>query len=160
GPRHWYRDRARRPRTGLRRVPAGRQRPRPLAGRDGSRAHAHEALRGAARRADLGRERARERQHVLVHHPRPADGACAVDVQGWRMTDKPNGDLILIVEDNEKNMKLTRDILQYHGFATVEATTGEDGVALAASRRPALILMDIQLPGIDGVTAFSRIRGD
>jgi two-component system cell cycle response regulator DivK len=76
------------------------------------------------------------------------------------MADKPNGDLILIVEDNEKNMKLTRDILQYHGFATVEATTGEDGVALASSRQPSLILMDIQLPGIDGVTALQRIRNE
>jgi len=74
------------------------------------------------------------------------------------MADKPNGDLVLIIEDNEKNMKLTRDILQYHGFATVEATTGEDGVALAMSCDPALILMDIQLPGIDGVTALERIR--
>ena len=76
------------------------------------------------------------------------------------MAEKPNGDLVLIIEDNEKNMKLTRDILQYHGFATVEATTGEDGVALASSRRPSLILMDIQLPGIDGVTALQRIRNE
>ena len=76
------------------------------------------------------------------------------------MADRPNGDLVLIVEDNEKNMKLTRDILQYHGFATLEATTGEDGVALAASRKPRLILMDIQLPGIDGVTALERIRNE
>ncbi len=74
--------------------------------------------------------------------------------------EKANGDLVLIVEDNEKNMKLARDILQYHGFATVEATTGEDGVALAASRTPSVILMDIQLPGIDGVTALERIRKD
>ena len=47
-----------------------------------------------------------------------------------------------------------------NGFATVEATTGEDGVALASSRNPSLILMDIQLPGIDGVTALQRIRTD
>src|SRR3989304_10095561 len=71
-----------------------------------------------------------------------------------------NGDLVLIVEDNAKNMKLTRDVLQFHGFATVEATTGEDGVALARDRQPAVILMDIQLPGIDGVTALERIRED
>jgi two-component system cell cycle response regulator DivK len=76
------------------------------------------------------------------------------------MAEKPNGELVLIVEDNDKNMKLARDILQYHGFATVEATTGEDGVALAASRLPTVILMDIQLPGIDGVTALERIRRD
>ena len=67
-------------------------------------------------------------------------------------------ELILIVEDNDKNLKLTRDILQYHGFTTLEATTGEDGVALASTRKPRLILMDIQLPGIDGVTALERIR--
>lgn len=69
-----------------------------------------------------------------------------------------NGHTVLIVEDNEKNMKLARDILQFHGFATIEATTGEDGVALAREQRPALVLMDIQLPGIDGVTALERIR--
>ena len=76
------------------------------------------------------------------------------------MAEKANGELVLIVEDNEKNMKLARDILQYHGFSTAEATTGEDGVALAASRKPTVILMDIQLPGIDGVTAMERIRSD
>jgi two-component system cell cycle response regulator DivK len=76
------------------------------------------------------------------------------------MAAAPNGHLVLIVEDNDKNMKLARDVLQYHGFATVEATTGEDGVALARARRPAVILMDIQLPGIDGVAALERIRQD
>jgi two-component system cell cycle response regulator DivK len=70
------------------------------------------------------------------------------------------GELVLIVEDNDKNMKLTRDVLQFHGFATAEATNGEDGVNMARERRPALILMDIQLPGIDGVTALQRIRED
>ena len=76
------------------------------------------------------------------------------------MAEKANGELVLIVEDNEKNMKLARDILQFHGFATVEATTGEDGVATAKEKRPTVILMDIQLPGIDGVTALERIRKD
>jgi two-component system cell cycle response regulator DivK len=74
------------------------------------------------------------------------------------MAEKANGEVILIVEDNDKNMKLARDILQYHGFATVEATTGEDGVTLAREKHPDLVLMDIQLPGIDGVTALERIR--
>jgi two-component system cell cycle response regulator DivK len=69
-------------------------------------------------------------------------------------------DLILIVEDNEKNMKLARDLLQYHGFATIEATNGEDGIALARERRPALVLMDIQLPGMDGVRALEKLRTD
>jgi two-component system cell cycle response regulator DivK len=68
--------------------------------------------------------------------------------------------LILIVEDNEKNMKLARDVLQYHGFRTLEATTAAQGLALAARCRPDLILMDIQLPGVDGVTALRHLRAD
>jgi two-component system cell cycle response regulator DivK len=67
---------------------------------------------------------------------------------------------ILIVEDNEKNMKLVRDILQHRGHQTIEAATGEDGVRLAVERRPDLVLMDIQLPDIDGIAALGRIRAD
>ncbi len=67
---------------------------------------------------------------------------------------------ILIVEDNEKNMKLVRDVLQVKGYATIEATTGEDGVRLAKERLPALVLMDIQLPGIDGIEALKQLRAD
>ena len=65
---------------------------------------------------------------------------------------------ILIVEDNEKNMKLVRDILQHRGHTTLEATSGEEGVQLAIERQPDLILMDIQLPGINGIEALRRIR--
>jgi two-component system, cell cycle response regulator DivK len=66
--------------------------------------------------------------------------------------------LILIVEDNEKNMKLVRDVLQAKGYATIEAVTGEDGVRLAGERKPDLILMDIQLPGISGIEALRQLR--
>ena len=66
--------------------------------------------------------------------------------------------LILIVEDNEKNMKLVRDVLQHKGYETIEAVTGLDGVRLATERKPDIILMDIQLPDIDGITALGRIR--
>ena len=67
---------------------------------------------------------------------------------------------VLIVEDNEKNMKLARDVLQAKGYATLEAATGEEGVRLAKERVPDLVLMDIQLPGINGIEAFKQIRAD
>ena len=67
---------------------------------------------------------------------------------------------VLIVEDNEKNMKLARDVLQAKGYQTVEAVSGEDGVRLALEKKPDLVLMDIQLPGINGIEAFKQIRGN
>ena len=69
-------------------------------------------------------------------------------------------ELILIVEDNPKNLKLVRDILQVTGYQTIEAETGEEGVRMAQERQPALILMDIQLPGISGIEALQRLRAD
>ncbi|OGA31656.1 MAG: hypothetical protein A3F75_01555 [Betaproteobacteria bacterium RIFCSPLOWO2_12_FULL_64_23] len=69
-------------------------------------------------------------------------------------------ELILIVEDNEKNRKLVRDVLQFKGYRTIDAETGEVGVALAMEHKPDLILMDYHLPGIDGIEAFRRIRAD
>ena len=70
------------------------------------------------------------------------------------------GELILIVEDNEKNMKLVRDILQLNGYRTLEAETASNAIALANQHAPNLILMDIQLPDMDGVTALNRLRSD
>lgn len=70
------------------------------------------------------------------------------------------GELILIVEDNEKNRKLVRDVLQFKGYRTLEAETGEIGLSLAREARPALILMDIQLPGMSGIDALGHLRAD
>jgi two-component system, cell cycle response regulator DivK len=67
---------------------------------------------------------------------------------------------VLVVEDNEKNLKLVRDVLHATGYSTLEATTGEDAVELARSQEPALVLMDVRLPGIDGVEALARLRRD
>jgi two-component system cell cycle response regulator DivK len=68
--------------------------------------------------------------------------------------------VILIVEDNDKNMKLVRDVLQAKGYTTLEAVTGEDGVRLAAERKPDLVLMDIQLPGMNGIEALGVLRAN
>ena len=68
--------------------------------------------------------------------------------------------LVLIIEDNERNLKLARDLLQVHGFRTIEATDATSGIALAMRSKPDVILMDIQLPDIDGVTALQRLRAN
>jgi two-component system, cell cycle response regulator DivK len=68
--------------------------------------------------------------------------------------------LVLIVEDNPRNMKLVRDVLQVKGHETLEATTAEDGIVLAVERLPDLVLMDIQLPGMNGIDALRVLRGD
>jgi len=70
------------------------------------------------------------------------------------------GERILVVEDNEKNMKLFRDVLEASGYRTMEATTGGEAVELAIEHGPALVLMDIQLPDIDGVEALGRLRAN
>ena len=69
-------------------------------------------------------------------------------------------ELILIVEDHEKNRKLVRDVLQFKGYRTIEAETGEMGLSLARESRPALILMDIQLPGMSGIDTLGHLRAD
>ncbi len=71
------------------------------------------------------------------------------------MTD---GALILIIEDNPRNLKLARDVLQFSGFRTIEADNATDGIALAEAELPSVILMDIQLPDMDGVSALRHIR--
>ena len=108
---------------------------------------AFQAARRAARRAHLGRERAGQGQHVRVH----------AAVGGPQLMAGPQ---VLVVDDNEKNMKLFRDVLQAKGYRTLEATTGEEAVALTTEHRPDLVLMDIQLPDIDGVAALARLRAD
>jgi two-component system cell cycle response regulator DivK len=68
--------------------------------------------------------------------------------------------VVLLVEDNERNLKLARDVLEYAGFRVTVACSGEDAVERAGEALPDLILMDLQLPGIDGHTALGRLRDD
>jgi CheY-like chemotaxis protein len=68
--------------------------------------------------------------------------------------------VVLIVEDNTRNLKLVRDLLRHAGYRTLEATTAEDGLALAGAHVPDLVLMDVQLPGMDGLEALARLRAD
>jgi two-component system cell cycle response regulator DivK len=70
------------------------------------------------------------------------------------------GTRILLVEDNEKNMKLVRDVLRAAGYDTLEATTGRRAVEVATEHEPDLVLMDVQLPDLDGVEALGRLRAD
>lgn len=68
--------------------------------------------------------------------------------------------LILIIEDNDKNLKLVRDVLQVKGYATIEAGTAEEGLELADAHKPDLVLMDIQLPGMNGIEARKQLRAN
>jgi two-component system, cell cycle response regulator DivK len=70
------------------------------------------------------------------------------------------GELILVVEDNEKNLKLTRAVLRLNGYRTLEARTAEQGLALANTHLPQLILLDVQLPGMDGIGALERLKAE
>ena len=68
------------------------------------------------------------------------------------------GELILIVDDNEKNVKLVRDVLRFNGYRTLEAASGEEAITLAGRQLPDLILMDIRLPGMDGLAAVELLK--
>jgi two-component system cell cycle response regulator DivK len=70
------------------------------------------------------------------------------------------GELIVIIEDNEKNRKLARHILEHEGYRILEAEGGEEGVRLVKAHRASLVLMDIRLPDIDGIEALRRLRDD
>ncbi|HEY2928397.1 response regulator [Piscinibacter sp.] len=69
-------------------------------------------------------------------------------------------ELILIIEDNEPNRRLARDLLQVHGYRTIEAETAEHGIAVAAEQRPDLVVMDIHLPGLGGIEALAKLRAE
>jgi CheY-like chemotaxis protein len=66
--------------------------------------------------------------------------------------------VVLVVEDNERNLKLLRDVLEYAGYEVRAARTAEEGIALAVNEPPHLVLMDLHLPGIDGMEALRRLR--
>jgi len=70
-----------------------------------------------------------------------------------------NGGRILVIEDNAKNLKLVRDVLSHDGYEVIEARNAEDGIALAEEQLPDLVLMDIQLPGMDGMEALKVLKG-
>ena len=70
------------------------------------------------------------------------------------------GELVLIIEDNQKNRKLVRDVLNVKGYKTIESETAEEGIKLAIEKSPSLILMDIQLPGMDGIAALKKLRAE
>ena len=126
---------------------SSRPRPGSRSGGDRARLDALEATRRASRRSDLARERAWGGEHLLLHAPAR---------EGVVMT----GERVLVVEDNEKNMKLFCDVLSASGYRTIEATTGGEAVDLTMEHQPDLVLMDIQLPDIDGVQALQRLRAD
>ena len=71
-----------------------------------------------------------------------------------------SAELILMIEDNEKNRKLMRDVLQFQGYRTVESENAEEGLRMAGTLAPALILMDIHLPGMNGIEALRALRAD
>lgn len=67
---------------------------------------------------------------------------------------------ILVIEDNEKNRRMIRDLMTYHGYDVIEAENGEAGLKMAREMKPDLILMDMQMPVMDGFTATSILKND
>ena len=144
GRRHGPGHRARGPRADLRGVPANR-------GRRASSARARASgspSRGASSSCTAAASGSRA-------SPDTEAVSCSRCPERW---PEMSGECVLLVEDNEKNMKLLRDVLQATGYSTLEATTGEDAIRLAASHLPAVVLMDVQLPGMDGVDALAQLR--
>jgi two-component system cell cycle response regulator DivK len=139
-----------RPAEDLRGVPTGRQLQHPHEGRHRARTLDLPAHCGAARRAPLGGVDPRGRIDVLFHR------ATARRTAGGASMSKR----ILVIEDHEENRRILRILLASAGFEMIEAVTGEEGVAAAERERPDLILMDIQLPGLDGYEATRRIKAN
>ncbi len=71
-----------------------------------------------------------------------------------------SNELVLIIEDNEKSRRLARDVLAFEGYRTVDTETAEEGIRIARKMRPAIIIMDIHLPGIDGFDALRQLRAE
>ena len=148
GVRHRRRHRGGGPRAHFRGVPAGRQLEHAQEGRHGPGPRDRPAHRRAARRPHLGRIDPRPGLDLRLH---PAARGLPSRRRG--MTQR-----ILVVEDQEDNRRIIRDLLTTAGYELIEATDGEAGVRLAEAERPDLILMDIQLPVLDGHEATRRIR--
>src|SRR5712692_5957414 len=134
----------------LRGVPTGRQLDHAKEGRNRSRPVDRQADHRDARWADLGRIRAGQGGNVLLHAA-GADRSTSRAIMSKR---------ILVIEDQEDNRQILRDLLTSADFEVVEAVDGEAGLAAAATHRPDLILMDIQLPVLDGYEATRRIKAD
>src|SRR6266702_3585013 len=134
----------------LRGVPAGRQLDHAQEGRNRSRPVDRQAHHRDARRADLGRIRAWQGIDLLFQAAGAGRGT------GGAAVSKR----ILVIEDQEDNRQILQDLLTSADFEVIEAVDGEAGVAAAAAQRPNLILMDIQLPLLDGYEATRRIKAD
>src|SRR5206468_1035939 len=150
GMRHGSRYRRGRSGQDLRGVPADRQLDHAKEGRHRSRVVDRQAHHRDARWPNLGRIRARQGIDVLFQPARAGRGA-----SGAIMSKR-----ILVIEDQEDNRQILRDLLTSADFEVIEAVDGEAGVAAAAAQRPDLILMDIQLPLLDGYEATRRIKAD